>query len=146
MSRTGRPKIEINQDLFEGLCRIHCTEEEICGLLNLSGPTLTSWCKRTYHGKTFFEVHERFKAGGRMSLRRAMFKNAENGNAQIQVWLSKQFLGMREEVHNYNFDVTRATDEQLDRIAAGENPQIVMASSSGRGEGETPPLTSERVN
>ena len=142
----GRPKLTINQDLFEGLARILCTIDEICGILNISEATLKRWVKKTYGGQNYEHVHGRFAATGKMSLRRAMFKNAESGNAQIQVWLSKQFLGMREEVHNYNFDVTKASDEQLDRIAAGENPAVVMATPSESRSGEAPPLASERIN
>ena len=33
MAKTGRPKIEIDQKQFEGLCAIFCTEEEIAEML-----------------------------------------------------------------------------------------------------------------
>lgn len=33
MARTGRPRKEINEKLFENLCAIQCTEKEICSVL-----------------------------------------------------------------------------------------------------------------
>ena len=32
MARTGRPRKEINEKLFENLCAIQCTEKEICSV------------------------------------------------------------------------------------------------------------------
>lgn len=128
MAKAGRPKLEINRELFEGLCRILCTKDEICGIFKISEDTLSRWLKRTYGDREFADVHARYAAQGRMSLRRAMFKNAESGNAQIQVFLAKNYLGLRDSVDNYNYDMTQATDEQLDRISAGEDPRAVMTS------------------
>jgi terminase small subunit-like protein len=48
--------------------------------------------------------------------------------------------------HNYNYDLTHATDEQLNRISAGEDPSVVLSTPSYGGTGETQPLTSERIN
>ena len=47
MARTGRPRKEIDQNLFENLCGIQCTEAEICVALECSEDTINRWCKRT---------------------------------------------------------------------------------------------------
>jgi hypothetical protein len=39
----------------------------------------------------------------------------------------------------FNFDFTKLTDEQLERIQHGENPAIVLASSGGGGVGTEAP-------
>src|SRR5690349_8964880 len=116
MPRTGRPKIEINQDIFEGLCRIHCTKEEICGVLDVSEPTLRRWVKRTYQGQTFDAVSTQKAQSGKASLRRAQLRLAESGNATMLIWCGKQYLGQRDHTVNYNIDVGRLDDEQLERI------------------------------
>lgn len=76
---------------FEGLCRIQCTEEEICGVLNCDDATLCRWCKTVY-GRTFADVYKEKRQGGKASLRRQQFKIAET-NATMSIWLGKQYLG-----------------------------------------------------
>lgn len=76
---------------FEGLCRIQCTEEEICGVLNCDDATLCRWCKTVY-GRTFADVYKEKRQGGKASLRRQQFKIAKT-NATMSIWLGKQYLG-----------------------------------------------------
>ena len=96
MPRTGRPRIEIKQDLFEGLCRIQCTGEEIASVLHVSMDTLSRWVKRTYAGRTFEDTYKKYADVGKMSLRRAQMKLAEGGNATMLIWLGKQLLGQKD--------------------------------------------------
>ena len=88
----------ISKELFEDLCSIQCTELEISEILKVSHDTLWRWCKSTY-GEDFANVYKKKSAEGKSSLRRAMFKNAlEGNNPTMQIWLSKQHLGMKENV------------------------------------------------
>lgn len=94
---------KIDKELFEKMCHIQCTEVEICSILNICEDTLNSWCKNEY-GMNFSETYKKYSAGGKMSLRRTMFKQAEN-NPTMAIWLSKQYLGMKdsiEEKHEFN--------------------------------------------
>lgn len=84
----------IRQEVFESLCAIQCTREEICGVLNVSKDTLLRWCKATY-GTDFETIYQQKKQNGKASLRRNMFKQAEK-NPTMAIWLSKQHLGMRD--------------------------------------------------
>lgn len=95
MARTGRPRKEINQKLFENLCGIQCTEVEICAALECSEDTLNRWCKRTYKA-TFAETYKSQSTRGKSSLRRMQFKLAEK-NANMAIWLGKQYLSQRDE-------------------------------------------------
>lgn len=94
MARTGRPRKEINQKLFENLCGIQCTEAEICGVLECSEDTLNRWCKRTYK-MTFADTYKSKSQVGKSSLWRAQWKLAEK-NASMAIWLGKQYLGQRD--------------------------------------------------
>lgn len=87
---TGRPRAEIDQKQFEKLCALQCTHEEVCAWFDISPKTLESFCKRTY-GATFSKVFAQKRGIGKISLRRAQFKLAEN-NANMAIWLGKQYL------------------------------------------------------
>lgn len=95
MAKTGRPKKEIDQHLFENLCGIQCTEEEIADCFSCSVDTINKWCKETY-GETFTEVYKKKSGKGKRSLRRLQYQSAEAGNVTMQIWLGKQWLGQHE--------------------------------------------------
>lgn len=92
----ARPRKEIDQKQFENLCGLQCTKEEICNWFNLTDKTLENWCKRTYKAG-FSDVFAQKRGTGKIALRRAMYRNAvEKNNATIQIWLSRNWLGMTE--------------------------------------------------
>ena len=94
MARTGRPKIEIDQETFEGLCRIQCTLPEIAAVLRCSTDTVQRWAKRTY-GENFATVYSKYSEDGKSSVRRAQWKMAQT-NPTMSIWWGKQHLGQRE--------------------------------------------------
>lgn len=102
MINGGRPKKEIDKKAFENLCSLQCTKDEICGFFDVHEETLTRWCHDTY-GEGFSDVYKKKSASGKMSLRRMQFRTAEEGNATMQIWLGKQYLGqtdvMRQNIH-----------------------------------------------
>lgn len=92
--KMGRPPIEINKRIFEKLCGYQCSEEDIADCFECSVDTIGRWCKKTY-GKTFAESYKKFKAKGRISIRRAQFALAYK-SAAVAIWLGKQYLGQRD--------------------------------------------------
>ena len=117
MARTGRPKKEINQEQFEKLCAICCTQKEIADFFDCSIDTVNRWCKRTYK-QTFADTYEKMSVTGKISLRRWQFKSAEAGNVTMQIWLGKQYLGQREQIetdnkndNTININVSAATED-----------------------------------
>lgn len=92
----GRPIKEIKQKQFEELCRIQCTENEICNILDVGIDKLLRWCLETYND-TFTNVYKRFSDSGKMSLRRTQLRLAET-NASMAIFLGKQYLGQRDNV------------------------------------------------
>lgn len=103
VTKNGRPRKEIDQQMFERLCSIMCTLDEISGFFNCSEDTIERWCKRTYT-ETFAEVFKKKSANGRISLRRTQFKLAET-NAGMAIFLGKNYLGQRD---NHEVQVTDA--------------------------------------
>ena len=112
--KVGRPPKEIEEKLFKNLCLIQCTQEEICNVLEVDDKTLTKWCKAKFN-ESFSEAHKRLSAGGKMSLRRAMFDKAVNngGNVAMMIWLSKQYLGMSEKIVDESTDFAYSVPEFL---------------------------------
>ena len=90
----ARPRKEIDQKQFENLCGLQCTLEEICGWFGVTDKTLNSWCKRTY-SESFSEVFRQKRSTGKISLRRSQWKLAEK-NANMAIWLGKQYLGQKD--------------------------------------------------
>lgn len=108
MSKVGRPLKEINKKMFENLCAIQCTLEEICGCFDCHEDTIRNFCQREY-GENFSTVYKSKSAMGKMSLRRNMFKQAEK-SATMAIWLSKQHLGMTDKIEQ------APTDNKLEII------------------------------
>lgn len=92
----ARPKKEIDQDQFEKLCGLQCTEAEIMGWFDITDKTLTRWCKDTY-GESFSEVYAKKREKGKISLRRAQFRLAEK-SASMAIFLGKNYLGQKDVV------------------------------------------------
>lgn len=91
MAKTGRPRANINQEEFEKLCALQCSEAEICGWFNVTDKTLSKWCKRTY-GMTFSETFAVKRGAGKISLRRYQFQLAKK-SAAMAIFLGKNWLG-----------------------------------------------------
>lgn len=94
----GRPKKNLSKEQWASIdymCMIHCTGEEIAGVLGMDYDTLNRNCKeqKNMFISEYIKLHQN---GGKMSLRRAQWKSAENGNVTMQIWLGKQWLGQKE--------------------------------------------------
>lgn len=95
-NKGGRPRKELKKDMFEKLCSIMCTENEICGFFGVTDKTLTRWCKENY-GMGFSDAFKVLSADGRISLRRAQFRLAER-SAAMAIFLGKNILGQTDNV------------------------------------------------
>lgn len=113
MARTGRPRIQIDEEQFKGLCNIQCTLSEIANWFKCSEDTIENWCKRTFK-LTFSEAYKRWSVGGKISLRRNQFRLAEN-NVTMAIWLGKQYLGQTDKIEA---SVDETSEEILGEIAA----------------------------
>ena len=111
---TGRPKKEIDKKIFENLCGLQCTLEEIAGVFDCSADTIERWCKREY-GETFAEVYKKHSAKGKTSLRRIQFKLAEK-SAAMAIFLGKNYLGQKDSIIETDEQTLQAVGEALVKI------------------------------
>jgi len=93
-NKGGRPKKEIIKKQFEGLCAIHCTQDEICDILDCSVDVLNNWCNEIY-GDSFSKVFKQKSSTGKASVRRSQFNMAQK-NPSMSIWWGKQHLGQTE--------------------------------------------------
>lgn len=111
---TGRPRKEIDKKIFENLCGLQCTLEEIAGVFDCSVDTIERWCKREYR-ETFAEVYKKHSAKGKMSLRRTQFKLAEK-SAAMAIFLGKNYLGQKDTIIETDEQTLQAVGEALVKI------------------------------
>lgn len=88
----GRPREELDLKVLEGLGRILATWDEMAAALCVGRTTIARRLKEPMYR----EAYERGKAIGLISLRRAQFRKALRGNATMQIWLGKQYLGQKQ--------------------------------------------------
>ena len=82
----ARPKkYDIKGEEVEKLAGFGCTNMEIASFFGCSKDLIT---------KSYSTYVTKGKEKGKIRLRQLMFKNAESGNTTMQIWLSKQYLGM----------------------------------------------------
>ncbi len=97
----GRPRISFTEqqwEEFDKLLQFHATLFEVAGWFGVEEETILSILVRE-KGCTFSEYAKRQAGSGNASLRRAMWDNAiAKGHPIMQIWLSKQHLGMQDEV------------------------------------------------
>jgi hypothetical protein len=91
-----RPKVKIDLAELEKLCAMQCTDEEIAAFFGVSTRTI----ERRRKVKKFNEVMERARAKGRVSVRRALFRLANNGQIAAAIFLSKNLLGYKDYVNS----------------------------------------------
>ena len=111
---TGRPRKEIDNKIFENLCGLQCTLEEIAGVFDCSVDTIERWCKREY-GETFAETYKKHSAKGKMSLRRIQFKLAEK-SAAMAIFLGKNYLGQKDNIIETDEQTLQAVGAALVKI------------------------------
>ena len=111
---TGRPRKEIDKKIFENLCGLQCTLEEIAGVFDCSVDTIERWCKREYR-ETFAEVYKKHSAKGKTSLRRTQFKLAEK-SAAMAIFLGKNYLGQKDNIIETDEQTLQAVGEALVKI------------------------------
>lgn len=85
--KTSKKYKTIDRDLVFRLACIQCSDQEIAEVVGTSVATLR---------RRFAKILEQGKQEGRQSLRRAMYEKAMNGDSRLQIFLSKQYLGMRD--------------------------------------------------
>lgn len=95
--KPGKPKIQQSipvPDIVIEMAKIHCTNNEIAAMIDIDPSNLSK--------PPYAALIAKGKDLGKHELRQSMWKNARNGNVVMQIWLSKQHLGMTDKVESDN--------------------------------------------
>lgn len=84
---TGKKYKTVDRDMVYKLACIQCSPGEIAEVVGITEGALK---------RRFGDLIEKGKHAGKKSLRRAMWEKAINGDTRIQIFLSKQYLGMKD--------------------------------------------------
>ena len=82
--KRGRPKLDIDSDKVEMLASFGCSTVEIAKLHNCDEHTIR---------KRFKDELERGRESMKIKLRQLQWKQGENGNTSLLIFLGKQYLG-----------------------------------------------------
>lgn len=96
----GRPLLELDENKILAIAQTGATYDEIASEMSCSVDTL----ERRYQG--LIKKGHNF---AKLSVRRKMIQMVENGSVPMAIWLSKQWLGMKEP--RQEIDFTNAIDE-----------------------------------
>lgn len=141
--KAGRPKKEIDKQIFEELLRIQCTEKECCRVLGVGLTRLKEWVKEEYEGQRYEEVAEQYKEEGKVNLRRMLFKQAEK-QPGVAIFLAKNLLGMSDEPVAIQSGSERkefaaaikVASRSLSKVPVAELAEVPPAEGGGDGEEE----------
>ena len=93
-SKVGRPKAKVDVKILKNLASIGCPTYEIASVMNVSARTLK---------RNFAEIIDQYKERGKASLRKKMYDKAvKKDNTMMQIFLSKNYLGMSDKVQQTN--------------------------------------------
>ncbi len=94
--KAGRPPKEIDWKMFESLCAIQCTQDEIANIMRVDSETLRKHARLEYKENDYSLIHKKLSDCGKVSLRRNQY-NLSKKNASVAIWLGKQWLGQKDE-------------------------------------------------
>lgn len=99
MAKAGRPKANIDWGVVRVCFRAQCTVTEVAGKLGIDTDTLYKRCQQDL-GCNISELSAECKQKGQADLRISMFESAESGSNTMQIWLSKNYLGMKDNMES----------------------------------------------
>ena len=91
----ARPKYDIDWGKVDNFLKAQCDGVGIAGLLGMHPNTFYRLCEEKYN-ISFSEYAALKRSEGKELLRAKMFQQAMEGDRTMQIWLSKQYLEMRE--------------------------------------------------
>lgn len=99
----ARPPKPIDWNRVEKKMEAKCTATEIAGSFHMDLETFSNRFKAEY-GKNYTDYLATFHNGGKANLKERQYAKAMEGNAQMLIWLGKQWLAQTETEQASNMD------------------------------------------
>jgi hypothetical protein len=126
----ARPKSNIDWAKVDKMLQAHCDGVGIAGLLGIHEDTLYMACEEKYN--MGFSAYKQLKQSeGKELLRQTMFSNAMKGDKALQIWLSKQYLGMTERVDTSNKTEITITPADVSTLDPADASRELMQAMKG---------------
>lgn len=133
---TGRPRVPIDWEKVAGLLKMQCSTAEIAAQVGVHPDTLYNRCLEDL-GEPYTDYSVRMRENGKASLRASMFKEAVGGNVTLQIWLSKQYLGMSDkQAVKHSGDANNPLNIIINEVAYGAS-RTARPGSDSRTDGQT---------
>ena len=101
----ARPKkYNIDTEQVEKLASFGCSNTEIASFFG---------CSKDLISKSYSTNIAKGKDKGKIRLRQLLWKSAERGNVAMQIWLSKQYLGMTDKQEMATTDLPEGFNIEL---------------------------------
>lgn len=125
---SGRKRTRIDLEEVEKLAALQCTDAEVAAWFGVTVRTIE---RRREREARMAAAMERGRAKGRVSVRRTLFSQANNGSAAASIFLAKNLLGYRDVRRNEHsgpdgapiaiergLDFSRLSTEEIEQLSA----------------------------
>lgn len=112
--KTGRPLLDLDPKVVEGMASVGATDMEIADFLGCSDDTVRN---------RFSDLLSKTRAGLKTRLRQAQIKVALGGNPTMLIWMGKQLLAQADQQNIRIGDIEMLSDAELAALAAGKLPK-----------------------
>lgn len=99
--KVGRPKVEINWELMDGILQFGARLIDCREMLGVSDDTIQNNIRQKF-GMTFSEYRDQKMSKIRIKLLQKQFESAMAGNTALLIFLGKQYLGQTEKISTKN--------------------------------------------
>lgn len=128
----GRPKAKIDWKMVDKYLQAQCTGVGIASLLGIAYVTLARACE-SEHNVNFEDYSQQKKGEGKELLRATMFKTAMAGDKSLQIWLSKQYLGMSDKTDTTTKTEITITPADVSTLGPADASRELMEAMRGEG-------------
>lgn len=97
MAKMGRPKIIINDKLFDTLIQLPIIKDDVAKCLGCSPDTLETYCKTRFQA-TFSALSDQNRQNFRKNIIAKQYEMALKGDRVMLIWLGKQYCGQVEKI------------------------------------------------
>ena len=123
-SRKQHVRRELDIDMLDKLCAMHCTRGEIAAFFDISVDTLVNKIRQLSRSDgtpyvNFIDYYEDHCNLGKISLRKMQWMSAQRGNVPMQIFLGKNML---EQTEKTQVDMAGITEIKVDFVDPKEEP------------------------
>jgi hypothetical protein len=124
-------RIPIDYDLASKVALLNPSNDELAWALDISRATLY---RRLQDDEQLREILEAGRHGRRLSLKRAQWKAAMEGNTALLIWLGKQELGQREPDRQQMAEIASDFSVEEIQVAALKSVQDYLTRAIAEGQ------------